>query len=71
MHIVNQTNLYALQYMGQEKYDQWEPITVTELSAYLGITILMSVVDLPAIDDYWEKDKIFHFSPVASSIAFR
>ena len=69
IHIVNQTNLYALQYMGQEKYDQWEPITVTELSAYLGFSILMGVVDLPAIDDYWKKDEIFHYSPVASRIS--
>ena len=69
IHIVNQTNLYALQYMGQEKYDQWEPITVTELSAYLGFSILMGVVDLPAIEDYWKKDEIFHYSPVASRIS--
>ena len=50
--------------MAKEKYDQWEPITVTELSAYLGFTILMGVVDLLAIDEYWKKDEIFHYSPL-------
>ena len=32
--IVNQTNLYASQVMGPEKFAAWEQVTVTELKAY-------------------------------------
>ena len=66
--IVQQSNLYALQCMGQHKFDEWEPITVAELSAYFGFTILMGVVDLPSLDDYWKTDEIFHYAPIASRI---
>ena len=54
--------------MGQHKFDEWEPITVAELSAYFGFTILMGVVDLPSLDDYWKTDEIFHYAPIASRI---
>ena len=60
------TNQYALECMGGEKYAQWTQVTVPELQAYMGFMILMGIVHLP---DYWKKDEILHYSPVASRIS--
>ena len=37
--IVEQSNLYAKQVMGEEKYASWEKLTREELRAYLGFCI--------------------------------
>ena len=44
---------------------EWEKITVEELRAYFGF---MSLVPLPAIDDYWHRDPLVHYSPIADRI---
>ena len=67
--IVEQSNLYAEQVMGQEKYASWEKITTEELRAYLGFCILMGVTHLPALDDYWSTDPTLHYSPIADRIS--
>ena len=62
-----QTNLYAKQVMGEEKYEDWEKLGVQELKAYIGFSILMGLVRLPAIEDYW---KIFLcYFPISDRIA--
>ena len=66
-HIVVESNRYAAQCMG-ELFENWKPITVEELCAYFGFMILMGIVRLPRFDDYWRKDAIYHYSPVASRI---
>lgn len=67
--LVLQTNQYALECMGGERYAQWTPVTLPELHAYMGFMILMGIVHLPSLCDYWKKDEIFHYSPVASRIS--
>ena len=37
----------------------------------MGFMILMGVVHLPALFDYWKNDPLFHYSPVASRISRR
>ena len=64
-YIVLESNKYALKCMGQEKYDSWEKITVDELTAFLGFMLLMGIVRLPSIADYWKRDEVFHYTPVA------
>ena len=59
--IVEQSNLYARQVMGEEKYATWEKITREELRAYLGFCILMGIAHLPALD-YWSTDPALHYS---------
>ena len=59
---------YAAEYLG-EHFDSWQPLTLEELHAYFGFMILMGLVKLPSIYDYWKKDEIFHYSPVASRIS--
>ena len=67
--ITQQTNLYASQVMGAERYSTWEKVTVDELRAYFGFSILMGLVQLPAINDYWRRDLYFHYSPIADRIS--
>ena len=66
--IVEQTNLYAQQVMGADAYITWAEVTVQELSAFLGFSILMSINHLPSITDYWKTDEVFYYSPVAGRI---
>ena len=60
---------YALECMGGEKFAKWTAVTVEELEAYMGFMILMGIVNLPALRDYWQKDEIFHYSPIARRIS--
>ena len=39
-----------------------------ELCAYLGFMILMGIVRLPTLRDYWKKDEVFHYSTLAKRI---
>ena len=41
--IVEQTNLYANQVMGDAKFATWEQVTTDELMAYFGFMILMGI----------------------------
>ena len=67
--VVEQSNLYAKQVMGEEKYAAWEKITREELRAYIGFCILMGISHLPALDDYWSTDPTLHYSPIADRIS--
>ena len=66
--IVKQSNLYAKEVMGEEKYSRWTQITREELQAYFGFCILMGINHLPALDDYWSTDPTLHYSGIASRI---
>ena len=57
--IVEQSNLFAKQVTGEEKYATWEKITQEEPKAYLGFCILMGIAHLPALDDYWSTTPLF------------
>ena len=56
--------------MGEYKYAGWTKVTVDELKAYLGFMILMGIVRLPSIYDYWQGSEIFHYSPRISRDRF-
>ena len=60
-----ETNRYATTCIG----DSWEPITPEELCAYFGFMMLMGLVKLPSIYDYWQKDLVYHYSPIADRIS--
>lgn len=68
-YIVEQSNQFALECIGGEKFASWTQITVEELQAYMGFMILMGLVKLPSIYDYWRKDEIYHYSPIALRIS--
>lgn len=54
--------------MGQAKYEDWVKVGVEELKAYLGFCVLMGIVQLPALEDYWKVDHFLHFPPISSRI---
>ena len=44
-------------------------ITVEELCAYMGFMLLMGIVHLPSLYDYWKNDEVYHYSPIARWIS--
>ena len=67
--VVDESNRYAEQVMGSEKFTRWNKITVDEFKAYLGFYILMGICELPSIKDYWQQDEFLHYSPIADRIS--
>ena len=65
--MVEQSNLYAKEVMGEETYATWEKIT-QELKAYLGFSVLMGINHLPTLDDYWSTDPTLYYSAVPDRI---
>lgn len=53
-HIVDQTNLYAQQSGANPRY--WEPTTANEIRAFIGIHILMGVMQLVCYRLNWSVD---------------
>ena len=68
-HIVQETNRYAAECMGQEKYETWQKVTADEITAFMGFMILMSIVHLPCIADYWKRDEICQYIPITRRIS--
>ena len=66
--ITNETNRYAKQVMGNEMFRKWNRMTVDELKAFLGFHILMAMNHLPSLDDYWRRDPLLHYAPIADRI---
>ena len=64
-NIVRESNRYASQVMGDEKFQEWKAMNVDELKAFLGFLILMAIIHLPSIDDYWRCDPIMHYTHIA------
>lgn len=50
--IVDQSNLYA----NQKGAKNWYPLTLAELKAYIGCSILMGIHQLPRLENYWSSD---------------
>jgi hypothetical protein len=67
--ISDESNKYAKECMGADKYSRWSDVSAEELKAYLGLCIMMGVVNLPSFDDYWSKDQMLHYTPIAKRIA--
>ena len=54
--------------MGDEEFTKWRSVTVPELKAFLGFHILMGINHLPSLDDYWRRDPLLHYAPIAGRI---
>ena len=67
-YIVNETNRYARECMGDDTFAKWVPVTAAEIEAYLGFMILMGINRLPPLRDYWRCDPAYHYGPVADHI---
>ena len=54
-HIDDQSNKYALDFLDEVgRRESWTMITLEELQAYMGFMILMGIVKLPSMYDYWK-----------------
>ena len=67
--IKQQTNKYAREVSSPEKLSTWTDVTVQELYAYLGFNFLMGLNPKPSIEDYWQKDPIYHYKPISDRIS--
>jgi hypothetical protein len=65
--IVTESNRYAEDDMGGEKFTKWTKITADEMKAFVEFSILMGINQLPAIKDYWKNDYL-HYGPIADRI---
>ena len=67
--IVTEINRYAkLCLESQGKQSTWCS-TEEEIRAYLGFHILMGLNHKPEIRDYWSRDELLHYAPIASHIS--
>ena len=67
--IVNQTNWYAEEVMGPLKFSKWTPVSVDEMSAFIGFHLLMGLNPKPSIQDYRRKDPNYHYPPIADRMS--
>ena len=51
-----------------EQFAHWQLYTVVELCAYMDFMILMGILQLPTLRDYWKKDEVYHYLAVANRI---
>lgn len=66
--IVNQTNAYAAQNSFDVKFSR------EDILGYLGMSIAMGIVNLPAVNDYWTREPLLQtswFSLVMSRRKFK
>ncbi|XP_003731439.2 piggyBac transposable element-derived protein 5 [Strongylocentrotus purpuratus] len=54
-----ETNRFAEQSHADKANAHWQPLDLTEMKAYLGIRIYMSILSLPHQDMYWSTDWLF------------
>ena len=66
---MNQTNWYAEEVMGAEAYASWKTISEEDVRAFIGFSILMSINQQSSMDDYWKKDPIHNYKPIAQRIS--
>ena len=65
-HLVNQTNMYAAQYIEKEgnnlgpnsNVHDWVPTNRPEMTTLLGVLLLMRVVHKPRMTMYWSADNL-------------
>ena len=67
-YIVDETNRYACELMGEEKYEKWEELELNDMYAYFGIMIMMGLVSLPSLHDYWKRDSLFYCPAIAQKM---
>ena len=52
-----------------EKYAWFQAVTVEEFLAYLSLCILMGLVQLPKLEDYWRRDEYLRYTPISDQIS--
>ena len=68
-HIFGESNRYACLIMGESKYEKWERLKRDDIFAYLGIMVIMGLVDRPSLHDYWKRDPLYYCPPIAERMS--
>ena len=55
--------------MDAEKYMKWSKVTTEDIEAFLGFNFLTGLNPKPSFNDYWKKDDIYHYPPIANRIS--
>lgn len=55
--IVRETNRYARQKLAGDALDKWQDVTLDEIKAFLGVSVVMGLNILPSISDYWSSNQ--------------
>ena len=63
--IVNETNNYAREVLGESAGAKWEDVVEEDLWAFLGFALLMGINRLPQLRLYWSTDPVLHYPPIA------
>ncbi len=73
--MVRETNRYAEQHIQRQKLTkrsktlQWKPSTSEEMLKFLGIIIEMGLVQMPEIEYYWSKSKLFGYEVIQNTMS--
>ena len=52
-----------------EQSSAWTAVTAAEMYAYMGFMMLMGIVKLPSVRDYWKQDLVLRYLPIADLIS--
>jgi len=55
--------------MEPSRYSTWSEVTTEELTAFFGFMVLMGLVPLPSLADYWSTDPTFHYARITDRIS--
>ena len=66
--IVEQTNAYANEVLGDVAGDKWSDVTPEDIRAFLGFALLMEINRLPQLRLYWNANPVFHYLPIGEWI---
>ena len=66
-HIVEETNRYANQILQSQTVtrksllSKWSPTNRDEISKFFGMMISMGIVNMPSMECYWSKKKMYNY----------
>lgn len=46
---------------GQARFKKWKPISVSEFQTFIGVILLMGIIKLNRLTDYWKRHYLFDF----------
>ena len=67
--IVEQTNIYTRQVLGDVAESKWTDVTPDDIWAFFGFAILMGINRLPQLQQYWSTIPEFHYRLVTERIS--
>jgi hypothetical protein len=57
--IIDETNRYAAESIAKKADSMWQPVTLPEFKAFLGLHVLLSIVPMPSHKLAWTTNRLF------------